>query len=91
MFTQGKVFSALQWAAVGLSMINDENRDRMVVPPPGFAQPDGSVKRVYSMAGQPWVVNAFNDAHMQVAYDFLTWWYLPETQLEFAKRGGNPD
>ncbi|MCC6801863.1 MAG: extracellular solute-binding protein [Anaerolineae bacterium] len=91
-FTQGKVFSAFQWAAVGLSMITEENRDNvMVVPPPGFEQADGSIKRVYSMGGQPWVVNAFNDdAHMQVAYDFLTWWYLPETQLEFAKRGGNP-
>jgi multiple sugar transport system substrate-binding protein len=43
------------------------------------------------MGGQPWVINAFNDdAHMRVALDFLKWWYLPETQLEFAKRGGNP-
>ncbi|PJF23661.1 MAG: sugar ABC transporter substrate-binding protein, partial [Phototrophicales bacterium] len=25
-----------------------------------------------------------------VAVDFLNWWYLPETQLEFARRGGNP-
>lgn len=91
-FTQGKAFSAFQWAAVGLSMINDENRDSvMVVPPPGFEQPDGSIKRVYSMGGQPWVVNAFNDeAHMRVAIDFLLWWYLPETQFEFARRGGNP-
>jgi len=91
-FTQGKVFSAFQWAAVGLAMITEENKDSvMVVPPPGFRQEDGSIKRVYSMGGQPWVVNAFNDeAHMRVAYDFLLWWYLPETQLEFAKRGGNP-
>lgn len=91
-FTQGKVFSAFQWAAVGLSMITEENKDNvMVVPPPGFKQEDGTIKRVYSMGGQPWVVNAFNDeAHMRVALDFLKWWYLPETQLEFAKRGGNP-
>lgn len=91
-FTQGKVFSAFQWAAVGLAMITDENRDKvMVVPPPGFKQEDGSIKRVYSMGGQPWVINAFNDeAHMRVSIDFLKWWYLPETQLEFAKRGGNP-
>lgn len=91
-FTQGKVFSAFQWAAVGLSMITEENKDKvMVVPPPGFEQADGSIKRVYSMGGQPWVVNAFNDdAHMRVSLDFLKWWYLPETQLEFARRGGNP-
>jgi len=91
-FTQDKVATAFQWAAVGLAMITDQNRDRvMVVPPPGFKQADGSLKRVYSIGGQPWVINAYNDAaHMQVAVDFLKWWYLPETQLEFAKRGGNP-
>jgi len=91
-FTQDKVATAFQWAAVGLAMITDQNRDRvMVVPPPGFKQKDGSLKRLYSIGGQPWVINAYNDeAHMTVAIDFLKWWYLPETQLEFAKRGGNP-
>jgi len=91
-FTQDKVATAFQWAAVGLAMITDENRDRViVVPPPGFKQEDGSLKRLYSIGGQPWVINAYNDeAHMRVAIDFLKWWYLPETQLEFAKRGGNP-
>ena len=91
-FTQDKVATAFQWAAVGLAMLTDKNRDRvMVVPPPGFKQKDGSLKRLYSIGGQPWVINAFNDeAHMTVAIDFLKWWYLPETQLEFAKRGGNP-
>jgi multiple sugar transport system substrate-binding protein len=91
-FTQDKVATAFQWAAVGLAMITDKNRNRvMVVPPPGFKQKDGSLKRLYSIGGQPWVINAFNDqAHMTVAIDFLEWWYLPGTQLEFAKRGGNP-
>jgi multiple sugar transport system substrate-binding protein len=91
-FTQDKVATAFQWAAVGLAMITDKNRNRvMVVPPPGFKQKDGSLKRLYSIGGQPWVINAFNDkAHMTVAIDFLEWWYLPATQLEFAKRGGNP-
>lgn len=91
-FTQGKVATAFQWAAVGPSMITEENKDKvMVVPPPAVKQSDGSLKRVYSIGGQPWVINAFNDeAHMTVTIDFLKWWYLPETQLEFAKRGGNP-
>lgn len=91
-FTQNKVATAFQWAAVGLAMITKDNKDKvMVVPPPGFKQADGTIKRVYSVGGQPWVINKFNDeAHMRVAIDFLKWWYLPETQLEFAKRGGNP-
>lgn len=90
-FTQGKAFSAFQWAAVGLSMITEENKDKvMVVPPPKFGN-GGDSKRIYTMGGQPWVINAFNDhTKMQVAIDFMNWWYLPETTLEFSRRGGNP-
>lgn len=91
-FAQGKVATAFQWAAVGLGMITDENRDDvLVVPPPLFERADGTQNRTYSMGGQPWVLNAYNTPEQQrVAVDFLKWWYLPETQLEFARRGGNP-
>ena len=90
-FTQGKVATCLQWAAVGLAMITPENKDKvLVVPPPKFGA-KGAEKRIYCMGGQPWVINAFNDdAKMRVAIDFMNWWYLPETALEYAKRGGNP-
>ena len=90
-FTQGKVATCFQWAAVGLAMITDDMRDQvMVVAPPKHGEGDAA-DRIYTMGGQPWVVNAFNDdAHMRVAIDFLNWWYLPEVQLEFARRGGNP-
>jgi len=89
-FTHGKAATAFQWAAMGSSMVFDKSKV-LIVPPPGVKQADGSIQRVYSIGGQPWVVNAFNDPeHMRVAMDFLRWWYLPETQLEFAKRGGNP-
>jgi len=91
-FTQGKVATAFQWAAVGAVMIPESLKDKViVVPPPAFKRDDGSVRRIYSVGGQPWVINKFNDEeHMRVAVDFLKWWYLPETQLEFARRGGNP-
>ncbi|MEM6430452.1 MAG: sugar ABC transporter substrate-binding protein, partial [Deinococcota bacterium] len=89
---QGQVATAFQWAAVGLGMITDEIADDvLVVPPPLFERADGSLDRTYSMGGQPWVINAYNTPEqMRVAVDFLKWWYLPETQLEFAMRGGNP-
>ena len=46
---------------------------------------------IYTIGGQPWVINRFNpDDKMMVAIDFLKWWYLPETQMEFARRGGCP-
>src|SRR5690606_38757949 len=42
-YTQGKTFSAFQWAAVGLSMVADpEMRENtLIVPPPGFVREDG--------------------------------------------------
>jgi multiple sugar transport system substrate-binding protein len=91
-FVQGKVFSAFEWAALGQTMIPDALKGKvLVVPPPAHIGADGKPNRIYTIGGQPWVINAFNDAdHMQVSIDFFKWWYLPETQLEFAKRGGNP-
>jgi multiple sugar transport system substrate-binding protein len=80
------------WAGAGLAMITEQNRDKvMVVPSPGMKQADGSIKRLYCIGGQAWVINNFATTEQkQVTLDFLKWWYLPETQLEFAKRGGNP-
>lgn len=91
-FVQGKVFSAFEWAALGATMIPDSLKGKvLVVPPPAHIGKDGKPNRIYTIGGQPWVINKFNDAdHMQVAIDFFKWWYLPATQLEFAKRGGNP-
>jgi multiple sugar transport system substrate-binding protein len=106
-FTSGTVATCWQWSALGPQMINQKaggapgevadaskpiTPDKvLIVAPPGFKQSDGSLKRLYTLGGQPWVLNAFNDeAHQQVAIDFMKWWYLPDTQLEFAKRGGNP-
>ncbi|WP_243730893.1 extracellular solute-binding protein [Rubellimicrobium sp. CFH 75288] len=90
-FTQGRVFSSFQWAAVGLSMITPELEGKVLVAPPPKHGEGEAARRVYTMGGQPWVLNAYNDdAHMRVAIDFLKWWYKPETALEFARRGGNP-
>lgn len=92
-FTQGKVFSAFQWAAVGLGMISEEMKAKdqvMVVVPPKHGS-GADAKRIYAMGGQPWVINSFNDEEkMRVSIDFMNWWYQPETTLEFARRGGNP-
>jgi multiple sugar transport system substrate-binding protein len=91
-FTAGKVATAWQWAAMGPAMIPDEMKDIVwCAPTPGVRQPDGSVNRVSSIGGQPWVINAFNDEdHMRAVIDFLKWWYTTENQLEFARRGGLP-
>ncbi len=102
-FTAGTIATCLQWSALGPQMRNeaqgggvaDEARpvrpeNVAIVAPPGFRQADDSLNRVYTLGGQPWVINAFNDeAHLQVAIDYMKFWYLPETQLEFSRRGGN--
>ena len=91
-FTQGKVFAAWQWVATGRTMIPKDLEGKvLVVPPPAFKTKDRPLNRNYIVGGQPWVINAFNDpAHMQVAIDFMKWWYLPETSREYLKRGGMP-
>ncbi len=89
--TQGKVFAALTWSAVGPAMFTPQMKNKlMVVPPPGHMV-NGHFNQIYCIGGQPWVINRFlNKQQMQVSLDFLKWWYLPRTQLEFAKLGGNP-
>ncbi|CAA9564821.1 MAG: Maltodextrin ABC transporter, substrate-binding protein MdxE [uncultured Thermomicrobiales bacterium] len=106
-FTTGTCATCFQWSALGPQMMNQKAgaaageaddpskpvtpENVMIVAPPAFKQADGSLKRVYALGGQPWTINAFNDAdHLQVAVDYMKFWYRPETQLEFARRGGNP-
>lgn len=98
-FTAGTLATCFQWSALGPQMVNaaaDTSKPVsadmvQVVVPPGFKQADGSLNRSYTLGGQPWVINAFNDAEqMQVAVDFMKWWYSDKNQAEFASRGGNP-
>jgi len=86
------VFCAVMWAAVGQFMMEPRNGETMIVPPPmHLMNGSGKPNRIYSMGGQPWVINAFNDKeHIQVAKDFMEWWYTEDVQMEFARRGGNP-
>jgi len=89
-YITGKAATAWQWAAMGSAMVID-GVDTWGVILPGYRLEDGTVKRVSSLGGQPWVINAFNnEEQMQVVLDFLNWWYTDEAQLEFARRGGNP-
>jgi multiple sugar transport system substrate-binding protein len=86
------VATAFQWVEHGVYMVGRELEGKVdVVPPPSFRRRDGARRRVYPCGGQPWVINSRNDPdHMRVAVDYLRWWYLPETQAEYAKRGGIP-
>lgn len=91
LFTEGKVFSCIEWAGMGPSMTPKKMKDKvLVVPPPKFKY-KGEKNRVYFLGGQPWVINAFNTKKQLAAVlDYLEYWYRKDTQLKFAKNGGNP-
>lgn len=91
-WNNGNVFCAIMWSAVGQFMMEPRNGEAMIAPPPmHLINGDGEPNRIYSMGGQPWVINAFNDnEHLQVAEDFMEWWYTEKVQMEFARLGGNP-
>jgi multiple sugar transport system substrate-binding protein len=90
LFTQGRVFAALNWLAVGLAMIPPEMEDKAIaLPHPKFIFPNGQPDVIGAMGGQPWVINSFNDAdHMRVCVDFLKWWYTDEAQAVFINENG---
>jgi multiple sugar transport system substrate-binding protein len=56
---------------------------------PGLRQADGSLVRWANIAGQPFVFTTWNDDEtIREMLDFVKWWLSEETQIEFAKRGG---
>ena len=90
-FNAGLTATAWQWAAMGAAMDGPPGADVWAVILPGYRQEDGTVQRISSIGGQPWVINSNNTPEqMRVAIDFLNWWYTDEVQLEYARRGGNP-
>jgi multiple sugar transport system substrate-binding protein len=92
LFTQGKVFSAFQWLAVGLFMVNKDIEGKVIaLPHPKVSFDGGPAQVIGAMGGQPWVINKFNDDdHMRVSIDFLKWWYTDDTQKKFLAKGGLP-
>ena len=89
-FNTGKAFSAFQWLAVGAFMGSKKagdpvmQKDVLAIPLPKFKG-----KIIGAMGGQPWVINAFNDAdHMRVAVDFLKWWHTDAVQDDFILNNG---
>ncbi len=92
LFTQEKVFSGFQWLAVGLFMVPDNLKGKVLaLPHPRIDFPGGPNEVIGAMGGQPWVINSFNDDdHMRACIDFLKWWYTDDTQRKFLAKGGLP-
>jgi len=93
LFREGKVAWIIQWIGFGESAITPEtskvanvvNFARM----PGLVNGDGQTSRWSNVGGQPFVLTTWlSDTERQEAIDFVKWWLSPETQIAFAKAGG---
>ncbi len=89
-FTGGHVFAAWQWSAVGPAMFTPAMQGKvMAVPLPGNTV-NGQFLQYSAVGGQAWNVNNFlGPRHKAAAFDFIKWWYLPSTQMQYAMQGGN--
>ncbi len=89
-FTGGHVFSTWQWSAVGPAIFSPAMRGKvMAVPLPG-EYVNGHFMQYSAVGGQAWNVNNFLGPRQKTAaFDFIKWWYLPSTQLQYAMHGGN--
>ena len=92
LFRAGKVASNLEWIGFAESSINPATSK--VVDKIAFAQMPGlktdkGIVRTSQIGGQPFVLMTWNtDLQTKEALDFCKWWLSKDTQIAFAKAGG---
>jgi len=92
LFRAGKVASNLEWIGFAESSIHPETSK--VADKIAFAQlpglkTDNGVVRWSVIGGQPFVLMTWNtDLQTKEALDFVKWWMSKDTQIAFAKAGG---
>ncbi len=92
LFRAGKVASNLEWIGFAESSINPETSK--VADKVAFAQlpglkTDKGVVRWSVIGGQPFVLMTWNtDLQNKEALDFVKWWLSKDTQIAYAKAGG---
>ena len=93
LFREGKVAWIIQWIGFAESAISPETSkvaDKVnFAMAPGLRKPDGKLDRTANIGGQPFVLMTWTEGQMEKeAIDFVKWWLSEETQLRFAKAGG---
>jgi multiple sugar transport system substrate-binding protein len=93
LFMQGKVAAIINWAALAPGAI--DKKASKVADKSGFAitpgrrLADGKIVRWDNIGGQPFVLTTWNDdVVVKESLEFVKWWLSPETQVDFAKSGG---
>lgn len=93
LFREGKVAYMINWIGFAessidakTSKVSDKVNFAMAA---GLKKSDGSIDRTYNIGGQPFVLMTWNDEETNTeALEFVKWWLSPETQVAFAKAGG---
>ncbi len=93
LFREGKVAWIIQWIGFGESTITpktskvaDKSAFAMM---PGLRGPDGKITRWSNIGGQPFILTTWNNEKVtREALDFCKWWLSKDTQIKFAKAGG---
>lgn len=93
LFREGKVAWIIQWIGFGESAISPSTskvHDKVdFARMPGLKKEDGSISRWSNIGGQPFVLTTWNsDEVTRESLDFVKWWLSKETQIAFAKAGG---
>jgi multiple sugar transport system substrate-binding protein len=93
LFREGKLAYIIQWIGFGESTITPKTSkvaDKAAFAMmPGLKQPDGKLSRWSNIGGQPFILTTWNsDEVVKEAIDFVKWWLSKDTQIKFAKLGG---
>lgn len=93
LFREGKVAYMINWIGFAESSIDGKTSkvsDKVdFAMAAGLKKSDGSLDRTYNIGGQPFVLMTWNDDTTNTeALEFVKWWLSPETQVAFAKAGG---
>ena len=93
LFREGKVAWIIQWIGFGESAITEATskvHDKVdFARMPGLKGADGKLSRWSNIGGQPFVLTTWNsDTVVKEAIDFVKWWLSKDTQIAFAKAGG---
>ena len=92
LFRAGKVASNLEWIGFAESSIHPETSkvaDKIDFSQLPGLKTDKGIERWSVIGGQPFVLMTWNtDVQNKEALDFVKWWLSKDTQIAYAKAGG---
>ncbi len=93
LFREGKVAWIIQWIGFAESAITPASSkvaDKVdFARMPGLKGSDGKIIRWSNIGGQPFVLTTWNSEEVtKESVDFVKWWLSKDTQIAFAKAGG---